>query len=277
MELALKKRLGLHIRLQSSMLQLIEKAAQLQVPFFQCFLVAQTGKLITVTRDEVQAFLLVRRTFADTLFCHGSYWINLASLVNNGYQSLEREIALAKRLEFTHFIVHAGTAKGAIDKSQGIDALAFSLNTLLKKEKDITIVLENTCHGNLAIGSDILDFNYLLEKLEQPERIGFCIDTSHAHAYGYEIADEHKQNEFITFLDTTVGIDRIKLIHLNDTVERLGSRIDRHGIVGEGKIGKKALRRFIMHPRMQSIPLVMELPELSAEQELLVLEKVRGW
>src|SRR5579872_5707961 len=152
----MKKRLGLHMRMQSSILQVMEKARLLELPFFQCFFVLQeTGKLITITHKEEKHFLQMRRAYFQDLFCHGSYWINLASLGNNGYRSMCSEVALAKRLEFTHFLLHSGTAKGATTKSQGIDALAFCLNNIIKKERDITFLLENTCHGKLAIGSDI--------------------------------------------------------------------------------------------------------------------------
>lgn len=274
----MKNRVGVHIRIRSSLHKLLQRAAVLDLPFFQCFFVPQaTGKLIQVTDDEIHEFLKFRRARFDDLYCHASYWVNLSSLGNNGYPQLRREIIFAKQLEFTHFVLHAGTAKGAIHRSEGIDALACALNDLFKRERDITVLLENTCHSKLAVGSDILDFKQLLEKLDRPERIGFCIDTAHAYSFGYDVSNVEGQESFISLLDATIGIERIKLIHLNDTVEQLGSFIDRHGIVGQGNIGEEALKRFAMHSSLQHIPLLMELPELSVQQELLILEKVRSW
>jgi len=274
----MKNRLGVHIRMQTSFDDVIKRADFLRVPFFQCFFVVQeTGRFVTVTYDDVRAFLAARRGRFGDLFCHVSYWVNLASLGNNGYPQLRREITLAKRLEFTHFVLHAGTAKGALQKDEGIDALAFALNNIFRRERDIIILLENTCHANLAIGSDINDFNQLLEKLDRPERVGFCIDTAHAYSYGYNIASSDGQHDFIALLDKTIGIERVELIHLNDTAENLGSYIDRHVIIGHGVIGEHALKSFAMHPQLQHIPLIMELPELSMQEELAVLEMVRGW
>jgi len=274
----MNNRVGAHIRLRSSLYELIERAEELNLPFFQCFFVPQeTGKLIHATDDEVREFLKVRRARFNDLYCHVSYWVNLASLGNNGYAQLRREIIFAKRLEFTHFVLHAGTAKGAMHKDEGIGALATALNNLFKQEQDIIVLLENTCHSNLAVGSDILDFKYLLEKLNRPERIGFCIDTAHAHSFGYDITRSGTQETFINLLDTTIGLDRIKLIHLNDTVEKLGSFIDRHCIIGQGKIGEGALKKFAMHSALQHIPLLIESPEMSVEDELMVLEKMRSW
>jgi deoxyribonuclease-4 len=201
----------------------------------------------------------------------------LASLGNNGLPQLRKEVVFAKRLEFTHLVLHAGTAKGAQHKNEGIDALAVALNKLCKQERDITILLENTCHTNLAVGSDIFDLQMLLEKIDMPERIGFCIDTAHAHSFGYDVVSAKGQHDFIALLDATVGIERIKLIHLNDTTEKVGSFIDRHSIVGQGTIGEGALKRFAMHPQLQHIPLLIESPELAPEDELTILHKIRSW
>jgi len=276
--MGIKNRVGAHIRMRSHLHELLERADALDLPFFQCFFVPQeTGKLIQVSDDEARTFLQVRRARFGDLYCHASYWVNLSSLGNNGYPQLRREIILAKRLEFTHLVLHAGNAKGALHKNEGIDALAIALNNLFKRERDITVLLENTCHSNLAVGSDIFDFQLLLEKIDRPERIGFCIDTAHAYSYGYDVATQEGQTDFINVLDEAIGIERIKLIHLNDTVEKLGSFIDRHGVVGQGNIGEDALKRFAMHEALRTIPLLIESPELSVEQELVVLEKIRGW
>ncbi|HEX4069326.1 MAG TPA: deoxyribonuclease IV [Candidatus Babeliales bacterium] len=274
----MKNRLGAHIRMRSSLCELLERTEALDLPFFQCFFVPkETGKLIYASDAEINTFLKIRRAQFDDLYCHVSYWVNLASLGNNGYAQLRKEVTFAKRLEFTHFVLHAGTANGAVHRSAGIDALARALNNLCKQERDITILLENTCHANLAVGSDITDFQQLFEKIDRPERIGFCIDTAHAYSFGYDVATIAGQGVFIDLLEKTIGIERIKLIHLNDTTEKLGSCIDRHAILGQGNIGEDALKHFAQLPQLQHIPLLLELPELSVEEELVILNKVRGW
>jgi deoxyribonuclease IV len=272
-------RIGTHIRMRSSLQELIQRADFLNLPFFQCFFVPQeSGRLIHPTTQEIQEFLRVRRAHFSDLFCHISYWVNLSSLsVSNGFIQLRREIICAKRLEFTHFVLHAGTAKGALNRLQGVDALAKALNHLFRLEKSIIILLENSCHGNLTVGSDVTDFKLLLEKIDDPTRIQFCIDTAHAHSFGYDIAEIPQQEKFIQLLQETIGLERIKLIHLNDTLEKLGSRIDRHAVIGDGYIGQAALQHFAMHPQLQHIPLLLELPELSMEEELIVVNKVREW
>lgn len=255
-----------------------QQAIRMELPFFQCFLLLlATNKLVAPSAQEIREFIALRRDHFDALYLHGSYWINLASLENNGYHMLRKELALAKRLEFTHLVLHPGSAKGAREKSEGIDALARMLNRLLFYEHDIKIILENTAHGNLSVGSDLLDFQQLLQKLDQPERISFCIDTSHAHAFGYDIVDIDKQAAFVDLLDELVSLERIVLIHLNDTKEKRGALIDRHDVLGQGRLGDAALRHFIMQPRIAHIPVLMELPALPESEELALLRKVVGW
>jgi deoxyribonuclease-4 len=272
------KRIGLHVRLDNSIVVMAQQAIRMELPFFQCFLLSiTTNKLVSPSQQEMQEFIRLRRDNFANLYLHGSYWINLASLQNNGYSMLRKELKLAKQLEFTHIVLHPGTAKGAREKNEGIDALALMLNKLLFYEQDIKIILENTAHGNLSVGSDLEDFHLLLQKLDQPERISFCIDTSHAHAFGYDITDAAKQHAFVQLLDELVGLNRIVLIHLNDTKQKRGSRIDRHDIIGQGQLGDVALHNFIMHPGLINIPVLLELPALPEQEELALFHKVINW
>ncbi len=270
--------IGLHLRLTSSLSDLIKKALRLRLSCFQCFFISQaTGRFIKLDNQDVKSFLTLRRTHFDALYVHASYWINLSNIYRIRHPILERELALAKRLEFTHIILHPGSAKGAIHKQEGIDALARTLNAVLKKERTIQIVLENTAHGALSIGGDMHDFKLLLGKLDYPERIAFCIDTSHAYSFGYDIANDKGRAAFINVLEQTIGFDNIALIHLNDTREQLGSKIDKHYMVGKGNIGKEALKKFILYPRLMAVPLLMEPPILSAEEETAIVKEIVSW
>src|SRR5262245_31529249 len=117
MSMQINKRIGLHVRLNNSIVSMMQQAIRMELPFFQCFLLSlATNKLVRPSEQEVREFLALKRDHFTTLYLHGSYWINLASLENNGYNILRKELALAKRLEFTHMILHPGFAKGACEK-----------------------------------------------------------------------------------------------------------------------------------------------------------------
>jgi len=270
--------IGLHLRLTSTLTALIEKAIRLELPLFQSFLVVQeSGKLLVPDAQDVQTFIALRQKYFKDVFMHGSYWINVANIRMNRHYNLQRELKLAHQLEYSHIILHPGSAKGAQLKSEGIDAVARVLNKIFSKTPHIRIVLENGAHGNLTVGSDLEDFKTILEKLKFPDSISFCIDTAHAHSYGYDLSSMSAQEVFIDILEETIGIERIALLHLNDTKQIRGSKVDKHEIIGDGVIGDEALKQFVLNPRIAHIPLIMELPELSEEEEYKVLDKVRAW
>lgn len=269
------RHIGLHLRAQDNLCHLVDKAARLKLPIFQCFLTAPvTGHLLSPSRHEVAYINKLRQHF-EHMYVHISYHSNLADPLS--IDRFKKEIMLAKKLGFSHAIVHPGSAKWCASKEQGITELVRCLNKICKEEEDITIVLENAAHGNFTLGGDITDFASIIEQCSFPERIKFCIDTAHAYVYGYDLVDPSKSDEFITLLDETVTIERIELIHLNDTMEDLGSRIDKHHIVGQGRLGVDVLTRFIKHPRIAHIPVIMELPVIPEEEEIEHYNQVILW
>lgn len=264
--------------MNSTFTQMIENAVRLELPIFQCFLLLQsTGKLLPLTDEEVNAYLAIRRERFKDLYVHGSYRINLSGVNDANHFSLRRELDMAKRLEFTHMVMHPGSATGVKNRRQGIEVMAQLLNKLVRYEQGIKIVLENAAHGNMVVGSDLEDFVVLRSLLDQPEKILYCIDTAHAHSYGYPIHDEQSRNALIDSVDQAMGLENVVLLHVNDTHEMLGSKKDRHEVVGKGVIGDEALKAWMLNPRLAHIPAILELPEVDKEEEIKILSKVRSW
>lgn len=270
------RQVGLHIRLNTTIIDVARHAIQLQVPIFQCFFIKQsTNQIITPENQEVDEFVAHWRPKFQNLYVHGSYWINLASTPGEN-RVLLRELELAKRFEFTHIIIHPGSAKKSKDKKEGISTIAKSLNHVLKHESDVKIILENTAHAGLSIGGDLHDFYYLKERLDQPEKVLFCLDTSHAHSYGYDILSENGQTEFLQLVDTTMGLANIAVIHLNDTKQAKGSRIDRHEKIGDGILAP-VLQTFVNHEALKKVPILLEMPISLPEEEEKIVQVVRSW
>jgi apurinic endonuclease APN1 len=270
--------IGLHLRLTSTLTALIEKALRLKLDIFQCFLVRQeTMRLIDPQPEDAFKFLELRREHFQNFFVHGSYWVNLSGVSVPHHKSLARELRLARSLECTDIILHAGSAKGGKNKREGIEAAARVINAIHRENMKVRVVLENSAHGRMTVGSDFEDYKIILELLDDPNAVSFCVDTAHAHSYGYDITTPSAQAEFVDLLDATIGIHRIALIHLNDTNQRRGSKIDKHEIIGEGVLGDEALKQFVLNPRLKNIPLIMELPELPEDDELKIVDKVRNW
>jgi deoxyribonuclease-4 len=268
----------MHIRVNDTLSNVARKAIRMGADFFQCFLTVQaTGKSITITPADQKEFVALCRDNFQDVYAHASYWSNLASPAIARHYVLERELQQVHKLGFTHLIVHPGSAKGAKTREEGIDAVARSLNRAMKNNTELTFVVENTAHGNMAIGSDINELGALLQKMDQPERLKFCIDTAHAYVYGYNITDNLQQDAFIDLVNATIGIDRVVLIHLNDTYEECASKIDRHASFFNGVMGQEPLRRFAQHPLVRHIPMMPELPVVDEATELDVLTCLKSW
>ena len=269
---------GLHIRGSGSLTGIIQKAIRLELNLFQCFLTQKNGSGIPLNPDDCATFVALRQQFFPAVFLHASYWINLCQSDGPGAQRLfAQELSWAKRLSFTHMILHPGSAKVHGCRATGIDFLVRTLNRMLKYEQDITLVLENSAHGNMSVGGDLCDFAQILAKIDYPEKIKFCIDTAHAYSFGYDLIDPATQDTFIDLIEQTIGIDKVALIHLNDTHEQLGSYKDRHALLGQGTLGEIALKRFMCHPKLQLIPVLLELPEIAPQEEQHIINKVITW
>lgn len=280
-------RIGAHLRLdEQGIVHGAQRALQLNLPCFQIFITAPPAhdKYLKVNLKERTIFKELRKQF-DHIYIHSSYWINASTGKKESYSIsrslLRKEIRIAQQLDISYIVLHCGSAKGypespddPLNKKRGILALAKMLNAVLKNEPSVKILLENTAHGNQVIGSDFSDFLLLKKHLIVPERIGFCIDFAHAHAFGYDLGNI---NKFVTMIDQTIGLTNIFLLHVNDTEEILGSKKDRHAITGAGKIGKDVLTQLLNHPAFINVPKIIEPPLMDTEQMVSLLNEINSW
>ncbi len=271
------RKIGLHVRVPHTILDALSYARKLELPIFQFFLLDQIARRPLKIDHQVAQQFKKHAQAGQIPYVHGSYFINLAHLRPAGRKALKREIEQAKQIGVPYIILHPGSATGSLTHKEGIAHLANIMNQLIEQEPDITFILENTAHGGKSVGSNIEDFKQLKKLIDHPERLAFCIDTAHAHTYGYDLSTPQKQEAFIDLLDDAIGIENIALIHLNDSFYESGSRIDKHAPLGQGTIGEEALKSFVLHPKLSSIPLILELPVLSYEQEVAMLQKVKEW
>ncbi len=273
----MKRPIGLHLRLMTTIEDLLQKALRIESPIAQCFFVLQsTHKYLEITEEDAAASRELAKKF-DALYLHASYWVNLAGCTRNGWRPFMRELDFAKKFGFTHLIIHPGSATGCETKDEGIECLARALNKALKDEHEIKIVLENGAHANKTVGGDLEDFRKLRTLLDEPEKIYFCIDTAHAHSYGYDVVTPEGQDAFLKLMHECVG-EQFVLLHLNETAEKAASRIDKHAAFGQGVIGNEALMRFMNHPLCNKVPVILEIPIMeNEEQEKELLSLVSSW
>ena len=267
-------KIGLHIRLPRTITAVAKKALELELPFFQTFVLNEHGHFFEPSTSDQKKFLALRDKFGP-LFLHASYWINGASNNNNVERLLKRELALADALAFDFYILHPGAAP--ITHTNRFELLAQRLNIISKQYPHITILLENIAHAHNTIGGSIQELGIIAKKLDQRSNVGFCIDTAHAYAYGYDITTPENINQFIELIDQEIGLERIKLIHLNNTTQPCGSHIDAHSITTKGSIGTSALKYLVNTNSLQKKYFIMELPPLSQDKEKDILTTIKQW
>lgn len=277
--------IGLHLKLKENLCSLLVIAQKYNIMSFQFFLVKEnSGKYLKIDSQDLKTFVKITK-YVPNIYIHSSYWINLCSGNKIGYQTsqklLQKEINLAKKLNIKKIVMHPGSAtkfdycqENSKCKIKGIDNLTKSLNKILKNEHNIKIILENTAHGKKTVGSNLNDFKLIKQKLYYPEKVEFCIDVAHAFAYGYNVA---KTDDFINILENTMGIKNISLIHINDTSEKQGTKIDKHVAPGKGFIGKSILKNIINHKKLTKKPIILEIPNINTAQTVEALSLVNSW
>ena len=196
---------------------------------------------------------------------HGSYLINLASpdrdLRDKSRRAFVQELRRCDALGIRALIFHPGAHMGA-GPERGLEAVARSLNHAMRRTRGTfpRILLENTAGAGSTLGRTFEELRFVIERLDEPERVGVCIDTCHLYAAGYDIRSAGGYAETMRSLEEELGLERVQAFHLNDAKRELGSRADRHEGIGAGTIGREAFRRLVRDRRFAGRPAILETP-----------------
>ena len=220
------------------------------------------GKAKEIDPEDVKKFLeLEQENGFGKLVAHAPYTMNCASDKEN-LREFAREILAddMKRMELTpgnYYNFHPGSHVGQ-GAEAGIAKIAEILNEVLTKEQTTTVLLETMSGKGSEVGRNFQELRQIIDQVELKEKLGVCLDTCHVWDGGYDIVND--LDGVLTEFDQVIGLDRLKAIHLNDSMNGLGSHKDRHAKIGEGEIGLEALVRVINHPATRGIPFILETP-----------------
>ena len=215
---------------------------------------------------------------------HDSYLINLASpdpaLYARSLESFRAEVRRCIALGIDYLVTHPGNATDG-DRERGLEQNAAGIERALREEGgDVVVLLEHTAGTGSALGRSFEELRRIIDAIApvERERIGVCLDTCHLWAAGYDIVTAY--DDVIAQLDTIVGLERVRLFHLNDSKTGLGSARDRHAHIGAGCIGLEGFRNLLNDARFTHVPKLLETPKdddaLAADrQNLAVLRGLR--
>ncbi len=208
-----------------------------------------------------------RETDIEHVMVHASYLINLgsetASTVKQSISTLIKELDQCHKLNIPHLVLHPG---GNSNAKVGIDQISNGINEALEQSQNSTLILLETMAGQGSqVGYQFEQLASIKSKVYRKERIGFCLDTCHMWAAGYDFSTQKGYDATFKEFDTILGLSHLKAIHVNDSKQRLGSRVDRHADIGKGTIGLEAFRLLMNDDRLKSIAKILETPTKELE------------
>ena len=195
--------------------------------------------------------------------CHAVYLINLASPKDELYEksraALENTMDVARAIEADGVVFHVGSHQGAGFEA-GLERVVPALREVLKRSSETTwLLIENSAGAGDTIGRSIDELAALYDALGKHERLGICLDSCHLYVSGYDITRREELDKVLGELDEKIGLDRLRMLHVNDSKAPLGSNRDRHDNIGEGLLGEE-LGVFLAHPKLQGLPAYLEVP-----------------
>lgn len=217
--------------------------------------------------EEVEAFRRnVKAAGIVSVVAHDCYLLNLAAPTSAVWKrstdAFREELERAERLGIPYLVTHPGSHLGA-GETDGIARVAEALNVVhaALPHHRVRVLLETTAGQGSSLGYRFEQLAAILERVDGAGRVGICLDTCHLFAGGYDIRSPHGYRETLRALARCVGVGRVKAIHLNDSRQGLGSRVDRHAHIGEGSLGRAAFGFFLNDPRFRRVPMILETPK----------------
>ena len=220
------------------------------------------GKAKAIDETDIQNFLvLAQENHFGKIVAHAPYTLN-ACAAKEELRTFARETFAddLRRMEYTpgiYYNFHPGSHVGQ-GSEIGIQKIAEILNDVLTEEQTTTVLLETMSGKGTEVGRNFEELRKILNLVEKKSKMGICLDTCHVWDGGYDII--HDLDGTLTAFDQQIGLEHLKAIHLNDSLNDCGSHKDRHARIGEGKIGMEALVHIIKHPALREIPFILETP-----------------
>ena len=272
--------IGCHLSASDGFLAMGRTALSIGANTFQFFTRNPRGsKAKAIDPADVAAFLaLAAENGFGTLVAHAPYTINPCSKDEHTREfarmTLADDLKRMEHLPGNVYNFHPGSHTGQ-GMETGIAQIAETLNAILTPGLRTTVLLETMSGKGSEVGSRFEELREIIDRVELSDKLGVCLDTCHVSDAGYDIADD--PDGVLTEFDRVIGLDRLRAVHVNDSLNPRGSHKDRHARIGEGCLGAEALGRVVRHPALQGLPFVLETPnELPGyAREIALLKALR--
>lgn len=262
-------KLGAHESIVGGLHKAFERAKAVGCEALQLFVKSsRSWQAKALTEEEISLFRKkATKTGIFPVIGHASYLINLAApqddLWQKSIRTLITELERCEALGISYLVLHPGAHTGQ-GETEGLKRIAQAIGQVHDTTRGFSckILLETTAGQGTALGYKFEHIAWLLENSPQAERLGICLDTCHIFAAGYDLRTPEAYEATMNELDALIGLDKVRVIHLNDSRGALGSRIDRHEHIGKGELGLEAFRLILKDPRFSpEMPALIETPK----------------
>lgn len=194
----------------------------------------------------------------DNIIAHAPYIINLANLTNKDFNItfLKEEINRVNALGITKLVLHPGSHVGA-GIEEGINNIITSLNEVITEEQRVVLCLETMAGKGTEIGSTFEELKRIIDGVKYKSKVAVCFDTCHTHDAGYNLSDF---NDVLNQFDNIIGLDKLLIIHINDSKNYIGTHKDRHENIGIGEIGYETISNIMYNKKIKDVPKILETP-----------------
>jgi deoxyribonuclease-4 len=275
-------RIGFHVSISGGFSFSVQRAFELGCTCMQIFSRNPRGWTVKpLDSNDIAEFKKLRAQWdIGPVFVHTNYLINLASLKPDLYEKSIEQLVIdldrAEVLGAEYLVTHMGSASGQ-EPAWMINRVANALNMAMTLHRPrATILLENTAGEAGDIGYELEQVQDVISRLNDKANIGVCYDTCHGFAAGYDIRTKKDVDALAMKIDTTVGMDSLKGIHLNDCLRDFGSHVDRHWHIGEGKVGLKGFEVLMNHSAFKQVPKILETPKNTEEDDPRNMKTVKS-
>lgn len=257
--------LGAHVSISGGVANALLEAQELKCNAIQIFTTNnRQWNLKSLKSGDVETFLELNESLSITVVCHASYLINLGSphklVTRHSVQALIAEFMRCSQLKIPCLILHSGSRLKSSESAALEQVAKLADEALEESDKSVFLAFENTAGQGSALGYTFEQLRDMRSAMKHKKRVGFCFDTCHAHAAGYQFTDKASCQQMWKEFDRIIGLEHLKAMHLNDSLRPCGSRIDRHEAIGKGTIGLEAFRYLMNDPRFFDIPKIIETP-----------------
>lgn len=273
----MKKHIGAHVSASGGVENAPSNAVAIGADAFALFTKNQRQWVSAPLTDKSIALFKERCSAggfdARYILPHDSYLINLGNPDEEAQQKSRAafidEMKRCEQLGLKLLNFHPGSHLNKISIEECLDRIADNINLALSMTSGVTAVIENTAGQGSNLGNRFEEIRYIIDRVEDKSRVGFCIDTCHTYSAGYDIVGDY--DGVFNRLDEVVGMEYLRGIHLNDTKKPLGSRVDRHESIGMGLLGIDFFKRFMKDSRFDNVPIILETPDESRWAEEIAL------